>query len=131
MRHTLAGRFFKRRHPWGGFLLAGSLWLLAGCANLPDARPFTDASLEKALTEIQPAIERIALIMSDQMQSLDDLARAACQAQRDELRISNQSKLGYRATLTASCEKLMDKIRAELDSGRKPSEITQVDELKL
>jgi hypothetical protein len=245
MRHSLSGRSSKCWLRFDGFLVASSFLLLTGCANLPDTRPFTDAtinlrgavassgvavvgelgrtriegvsreakaledawkerqrlfsalidyanslqaivdsanhrtasinalcasasklaemanvlepgageagsavskaaafvyaqiakaraasSLERALVEIQPAIERIAQIMSDQMQPLDDLIRTACQAQRDELRISNQSKVAYRASLVASREKWMDKIRSELDSGRKPSEITQVDEIK-
>jgi hypothetical protein len=87
------------------------------------------ASLEKALTEVQPAIERIALTMAGQMQLLDDLVRTACKAQRDELRITNQAKLGYRNSLVASHESLVNKLRAELESGKKPSELTQTEEL--
>jgi hypothetical protein len=88
------------------------------------------ASLEKALAEVQPAIERIALTMAGQMQLLDDLIRTACKAQRDELRITNQAKIGYRNSLAAAHEHLMDKLRAELDSGKKPSELTQAEDLQ-
>jgi hypothetical protein len=88
------------------------------------------ASLEKALTEVQPALERIALAMAGQMQSLDDLVRTAGKAQRDELRIANQANLAYRNSLAAAHERLMNQLRSELDAGKKPSELAQTEELR-
>lgn len=97
-------------------------------ARIAEAR--AAASLEKALTEVQPAVERITLTMAGQMQALDDLVRAACKAQRDELRIANQAKLGYRNSLLAAHERLLNQLRADLDAGKKPSELSQTEELR-
>src|SRR5882757_27637 len=45
MRHTLSGRFSECWLRFDAFLVVSSFLFLAGCANLPDTRPFADATI--------------------------------------------------------------------------------------
>jgi hypothetical protein len=88
------------------------------------------SSLEKALAEVQPAIERIAEVMSDDMGSMNDLVRVAAQAQRDALQFSEAAPLGYRKQLQKRRNALQDQVSAALREGKKPSEIAEASELE-
>jgi len=131
--------------------LADAVTKLASAANIvqPGAGPAVDVasqtavfvyeqiakiraavSLEAALTEAQPAIERIAQAMSKDMKALDDLVRLASKAQTDAIRIENQARLSYRASLIQSREVLMKRMGNALDQNQKPTQLADADELK-
>lgn len=87
------------------------------------------ASLEKALAETQPAIERIAAVMADDMAKMNDLVRLAAKVQTDELLLSNAPQLGYREQLLKKRVELQDSMNAALRSGKNPSQLTEANEL--
>jgi hypothetical protein len=86
-------------------------------------------NLESALVELQPAIDRIAVLLGNDLRNLDELVQIAVRAERDALADANQSELAYRHQLIATQHQLMGSIRAELGEDKKPSELTRVDEL--
>jgi len=131
--------------------LADAVTKLASAANIvqPGAGPAVDvasqtavfvyeqiakiraaASLEAALTEAQPAIERVAQAMSKDMKALDDLVRLASKAQVDAVKIENQARLSYRARLIQSREVLMKRMTNALDQNEKVTQLADAAELK-
>ena len=94
------------------------------------AKARATASLQKALTETQPAIERIALVMADDMGKMDDLVRVALRAQIDELKIANAPQLSYRQQLLLRRDELHKTLDGGLRTNKKLSELTESSELE-
>lgn len=86
-------------------------------------------ALEKAMSEVQPAIERIAQKMATDMGALDDIVRTAGAAQRNHLKIANQTNLAYRASLEKKRGAMMAEMTALLERDLAPGQ-TQLDNLR-
>lgn len=87
-------------------------------------------SLEPALAEIQPAIQRLAELMAADFADLDAIVQVALDAQHDRLEADNQNEIGYRKSLLAARRSLMGKASNQLGSGTSPAAISVGDELK-
>jgi hypothetical protein len=87
-------------------------------------------SLELSLSEIQPAIDRIAALFAVDLTALDETVTIATRAERDALADANQGELGYRRQLLATQRELMGSIRTELGENKKPSTLTNAGELE-
>ena len=87
------------------------------------------ASLEKALAELQPAIQRIAEKVASDMKDLDAIIRAASKAQKNALEESYQRETEYRDQLLKSRKNLLAKLQQELKEDKSPSAITDTTEL--
>lgn len=118
----------------------GAANLLAGAGGTLLADTFTYAygqiakaraakSLEAALVEIQPAIERLATVLAADLKNSDEIVTLALRAERDALAEDNQRELGYRKQLTATRGTLMSSVAADLQAGKKAAEISQADDL--
>lgn len=94
------------------------------------ARVRAASSLEKALVAAQPAIERIVVVMGDDLKDLDSLARIACAAQRNGLKQANAVRLAYRERLTGSRDGLFERLNAALAEGKSASQLPEPAELK-
>ena len=88
------------------------------------------ASLEKALDAAQPAVERVAQVISADMKDLNALVRLACKAQSDALKLNNAASLGYREVLITTRDELMKRMNASLANGKKATELAEAEELK-
>ncbi|MDB6165858.1 MAG: hypothetical protein JWQ83_998, partial [Lacunisphaera sp.] len=121
-----------------GSLAAANLLAGAGGTLLVDtftyahgqiAKARAAKSLEAALTEIQPAIERLATVLAADLKNSAEIVTLAIHAERDALAEDNQRELGYRKQLTATRGMLMSSVAADLQAGKKPAEISQADDL--
>lgn len=123
--------------------LAGTLGaanLLAGAGGTLLVDTFTYAygqiakaraakSLEAALVELQPAIERLATLLAADLKSSDEIITLAIRAERDALAEDNQREFNYRKQLTATRGMLMSSVTADLQAGTKPADLTQAGDL--
>lgn len=94
------------------------------------ARARAAKSLDAALTEMQPAIERIAELLAADLGALDEAMQIAIVAQQDKLARDNQAELNYRKRLVAARQNLMGRAANELTEQTPPTKITVADELK-
>ncbi|MBI2516551.1 MAG: hypothetical protein HYV95_06505 [Opitutae bacterium] len=99
-------------------------------ANGQIARARAAKSLEAALAEMQPAIERIAELFAADLTDLDTLVQTTIDAQRDRLERDNQSEINYRRRLLAARRSLMAKAASQLDEQVKPTALAGSDDLK-
>lgn len=99
-------------------------------ANGQIARARAAKSLEAALAEMQPAIERIAELLAADLTDLDTIVQAAIDAQHDRLERDNQSEINYRQRLLAARRNLMGKAANQLDQGVNPTALAGGDDLK-
>ena len=87
-------------------------------------------SLELALGEIQPAIERIATLLAADQVKLDELIQVAIEAEHDALETDNQREIGYRRQLVDSRRQLMGIVGEELKKDKANiTKIERTDEL--
>lgn len=87
-------------------------------------------SLELALREIQPAIERIATLLAADLVKLDELIQVAIMAEHDALETDNQREIGYRRQLVDSRRQLMGVVGNELKKeNANITKIERTDEL--
>lgn len=93
------------------------------------ARARAAKSLDTAMSEVQPAIDRLTVLFAADLRALDETVTLAIRAQRDALEDANQNELGFRRQLTSTQRALMRSIRAELGEDRKSTEVRRVDEL--
>lgn len=94
------------------------------------ARARAAKSLDAALTEMQPAIERIAELLAADLTALDEAMQIAIVAQQDKLAQDNQAEINYRRRLIAVRQQLMGKAANELADDTAPTKVTIADELK-
>lgn len=88
------------------------------------------SSLEKALAEVQPAVQRIAQVMSDDVEDLDALLRVATQAQKNALEEQFQRETSYRDQLIRSRQSLYAALQQKLTEGQNPSSLAEAAELR-
>ncbi len=88
------------------------------------------ASLEKALAELQPAIQRIAEKVASDLKDLDEIIRAASKAQTSALQISYQRETEYRDQLLESRKTIHAQLQQALKAGQSPSTLNDAAELK-
>ncbi len=93
------------------------------------------ASLEKALAELQPSVQRIAEKVGTDMKDIDAIIRTASKAQKNALEETFQRETEYRDQLLKSRKSLFAKLQQALKEERSPStlsdaaELTKLDEL--
>jgi len=86
-------------------------------------------SLEKALAEVQPAVQRIAQVISDDVKDLDALLRVATQAQKNALEDSSSAKPVTGPTYSVPPEPLRD-APTEASRRQNPSSLAEAPELR-
>ncbi len=82
-------------------------------------------SLEAALTEIQPAIDRLAQLLSADLQNCNDIITVASKAEHDALDFDSQREIAYRKQLLASRGLAMTSMAGELAADKKPADLTK------
>lgn len=87
-------------------------------------------SLEAALAEMQPAVERIAEMLGQDLRDLDELAGDAHLLQRGRLMRATEGPRKFREALLASRTSLLDATAAELAGGTPAHQLSRADELK-
>jgi hypothetical protein len=87
-------------------------------------------TLEAALAEMQPAIDRIAELFAADLADLSAVIEVTIDSQRDRLADENQGPLFYRKQLLATQADLMKIIATDLKNGKSPTELARADELR-
>jgi hypothetical protein len=87
-------------------------------------------TLETALAEMQPAIDRIAELFAADLADLGAVIEVAIDSQRDRFADENQGPLFYRKQLLATQADLMKIIATDLKNGKSPTELARTDELR-
>lgn len=94
------------------------------------ARARAAKSLEVALAEMQPAIDRIAELFAADLADLDLLVQVAIDSQRDRLADENQSQIGYRRQILATQKDLQNITAGELAARKAPNQLSKTEDLK-
>jgi hypothetical protein len=108
-----------------GKLVGDTFMLISG----EIARARAAKSLEAALAQLQPVMERIAQILAADLQSLDGLLRLAAEAAQGGLDQKYDAAIGFRWQLLKTQTKLQNSIQTQLASGTVPSQLKATDEL--
>ena len=87
------------------------------------------ASLEKALSEVQPAIQRVTEKMAADMRDLDVIIRVASKAQKNAIEESFQRETEYRDQLLTSRRNLFGTLQQAIKNNRSPSTLSEAGEL--
>jgi hypothetical protein len=82
-------------------------------------------SLEKALADVQPAIDVVATKVGADLKDLDALVQLAAQAQTDTLKLESdtQSRLSYRKQLVSRRDELMKQVDSVVRGGGNVTDI--------
>lgn len=94
------------------------------------ARARAAKSLEEALALLQPAIDRIAILLALDLEGLDELIATAIDSQRDEIDFASRPELNYRKQLISTRRDLMVSAQRELGEGIAPSKLADTSEIE-
>jgi hypothetical protein len=108
-----------------GKLVGDTFMLISG----EIARARAAKSLEAALAQLQPVMERLAQLLAADLQSLDELLRIAAELEKGALVVKYNDAIGFRGQLLRTQTKLQNEIQTQLGKGTPPSQLKEADEL--